>query len=275
MIKFSVLISVYKKENPEFLKESLQSIFSQTLLADEVILVQDGPLTEELDSVINEFRQKEPKLKIVKLPQNMGLGFALNKGLKFCNNEYIARMDSDDICFPERFEKQISYLQTHPDIDVIGCWTQEFHLDIHGNKVITSLKRFPHSIWENFKYCTKRCPVEHPAVIFKKKSVIDAGGYQSCYLFEDYHLWARMFVNGAKFYNIQEPLLYFRMSNDSFKRRGGFKYAINEYHALKTFRDIGFFSTKEFYFALITRFPIRIMPNCIRKFIYTRFLRKK
>lgn len=166
---FSVLISVYRKEKPEFLKESLQSVFSQTLPADEVILVEDGPLTNELDSVINEFEQKESTLKVVKLPQNMGLGSALNEGLKFCKNEYVARMDSDDICFPERFEKQISYLKSHPDIDVIGSWTKEFYLDNQGNKVITSLKRFPHSIWENFKYCTKRCPVEHPSVIFKKK----------------------------------------------------------------------------------------------------------
>lgn len=272
---FSVLISVYRKEKPEFLKESLQSVFSQTLPADEVILVEDGPLTNELDSVINEFEQKESTLKVVKLPQNMGLGSALNEGLKFCKNEYVARMDSDDICFPERFEKQISYLKSHPDIDVIGSWTKEFYLDNQGNKVITSLKRFPHSIWENFKYCTKRCPVEHPAVIFKKKAVLAAGGYQHCYLFEDYHLWARMFVNGCKFYNIQEPLLLFRISNESFIRRGGYKYAVNEYNALKTFRDIGFLTSKEFYFAVLTRFPVRIMPNSIRKLIYTKFLRKQ
>lgn len=271
---FSVLMSVYRKEKPQFLKESLQSIFSQTLSANEVILVEDGPLTEDLDSVIHEFEQQEPTLKIIKLPKNQGLGSALNEGLKYCKNEYVARMDSDDICFPERFEKQINYLENHPDIDVIGCWTKEFHLDNQKNKVITSIKRFPNSIWENFKYCTKRCPVEHPAVIFKKKSVLDAGGYQPCYLFEDYHLWARMFVNGAKFYNIAEPLLYFRMSDESFKRRGGYKYAISEYHALQTFKEIGFLTSKEFCFAVITRFPVRIMPNYIRKFIYTTFLRK-
>jgi glycosyltransferase involved in cell wall biosynthesis len=275
MINFSVLISVYKKERPEYLKESLQSIFSQTLLANEIILVEDGPLTEDLDFIIHEFEQKESTLKIIKLPQNVGLGSALNEGLKYCSYDYVARMDSDDICFPERFERQINYLKNHPDIDVIGCWTKEFHLDNQGNKIITSLKRFPHTVWENIKYCTKRCPVEHPAVIFKKKAVLAAGGYQHCYLFEDYHLWARMFVNGCKFYNIQEPLLFFRMSNESFIRRGGYKYAVNEYNALKTFRDIGFLTSKEFYFAVLTRFPVRIMPNSIRKLIYTKFLRKQ
>ena len=275
MIDFSVLISVYKKERPEYLKESLQSIFSQTLPANEVILVEDGPLTEDLDFIIHEFEHKESNIKIIKLPQNVGLGSALNEGLKYCSYDYVARMDSDDICSPERFERQINYLKNHPDIDVIGCWTKEFHLDNQGNKIITSLKRFPHTVWENIKYCTKRCPVEHPAVIFKKKAVLAAGGYQHCYLFEDYHLWARMFVNGCKFYNIQEPLLLFRMSNESFIRRGGYKYAVNEYNALKTFRDIGFLTSKEFYFAVLTRFPVRIMPNSIRKLIYTKFLRKQ
>ena len=268
-------MSVYKKEKPDFLNESLQSVFSQTLPANEVILVEDGPLTEELNSVITKFKEQEPTLKVIRLSQNMGLGSALNEGLKHCSHEYVARMDSDDICFPERFEKQINYLRKHPDIDVIGCWTKEFHVDNQGNKIITSLKRFPNTVWENIKYCTKRCPVEHPAVIFKKEAVLAAGGYQHCYLFEDYHLWARMFVNGCKFYNLQEPLLFFRMSNESFVRRGGYKYAINEYRTLKIFRNIGFLTNKEFYFAVITRFPVRIMPNSIRKLIYTKLLRKK
>lgn len=274
MIKFSVLISVYKRENPFYLKESLQSVFSQTLLPNEVVLIQDGPLTDDLERIVCEFQSLQPTLKVVKLPQNIGLGSALNEGFKYCNYDYIARMDSDDICYSERFEKQITYLDNHPDIDVIGCWTQEFYVNKYGNKVMTSLKKFPHGVWDNFKYCTKRCPIEHPAVILKKKAVIDAGGYQHCYLFEDYHLWARMFVNGAKFCNLQEPLLYFRMTEDSFKRRGGFKYAKNEYYALRQFCEIGFLTKREFYFAVLTRFPVRVMPNFMRKFVYNTFLRK-
>lgn len=272
-MKFSVLMSVYVKENPLSLERSLNSIYNQTLPPNEVILVEDGPLTTELDAVINDFKTKCPSLKLVKLAQNQGLGKALNEGLNHCSFDYVARMDSDDICFPERFEKQMSYLESHPDIDVIGCWTQEFCMDEKGEMQLMSLKRFPHNVWDNFKYCTKRCPIEHPAVIFKKGSVVEVGGYQHCYLFEDYHLWARMFVNGSKFYNIQEPLLYFRMSDDSFKRRGGMKYAKSEYNALKEFKRMGFLSRNEFLFAVVTRFPIRILPNFLRKFVYTKFLR--
>lgn len=273
MVKFSVLMSVYKKEIPSYLKDSLDSIFSQTLPANEVILVEDGPLTNELDHVIKEYQASQPTLQIIKLSQNKGLGNALNEGMKHCRYEYIVRMDSDDICFPNRFEKQINYLEQHPDIDVIGSWSKEFYEDTEGRIIEMSLKKFPHKVWDNFKYCTKRCPIEHPAVVLKKKAVLEVGGYKHCYLFEDYHLWARMFINGAKFYNLQEPLLYFRMSNDSFKRRGGFKYAKSELNALKEFKKIGFLTQREFYYAVITRFPVRMLPNCIRKFIYITFLR--
>ena len=245
-------MSVYRKENPVFLRKSLNSVFSQTLPANEIVLVEDGPLTDELYEVIDEFRESQSTLKIVSLEQN------------HCSFEIIARMDTDDICYPDRFEKQISYMECHFDVDVVGCWTQEFYEDLEGHKVITSLKKFPNTVWHNIKYCTKRCPVEHPAVVLRKKAVLAVGGYQHCYLFEDYHLWARMFVNGSKFYNLQEPLLFFRISNESFKRRGGYRYAMSR---------IGFLSKKDFLFAVITRFPVRLLPNGIRKVFYNLFLR--
>lgn len=274
MKNFSVLMSVYKKEDPHFLRESLDSVFTQTLLPTEVVLVEDGPLTDELYEVVESFVTSYTNLRVIPLEKNMGLGNALNEGMKKCRFELIARMDTDDICFPQRFEKQISYMDSHPDVDVLGCWTEEFYEDTDGKKVITSHKKFPETVWNNVKYSTKRCPVEHPAVILRKSAVMAVGGYKHCYLFEDYYLWARMFVNGSKFYNLQEPLLYFRMSDDSFKRRGGLKYAINEYHTLKEFKKIGFMSSFEFFYAVATRFPIRILPNAFRKMFYKCFLRK-
>lgn len=275
MIKFSVLMSVYYKENSEYMRDSLLSIFNQTLVPNEVVLVEDGPLTQDLYNLIDEFKLKYRYLKVVPLSENVGLGKALNEGLKHCSYDYIARMDTDDQCYPTRFEKQISFLQSHPEIDVLGCLTTEFTDDGKGGKKILSKKYFPETIEENDAYCRKRCPVEHPAVVFKKQSVLTVGGYQHCLLFEDYHLWARMFVNGAKFYNIQEPLLFFRMTEESFNRRGGWKYALNELKSLNMFRRIGFLSFTQFLYAFITRFPVRVMPRSIRKCIYNNFLRKR
>lgn len=274
MTNFSVLMSVYKKEKPSYMQASLDSVFNQTLLPTEVVLVEDGVLTQELYTLINRVKLKHTNLKVVQLKENVGLGRALNEGLKYCSYDYVARMDTDDQCYPTRFEKQISFLENHPDIDVVGCLTTEFTDDGIEGKKILSTKFFPQTVQDNEKYSRRRCPVEHPAVVFKKQSVLDAGGYQHCLLFEDYHLWARMLVNGARFYNIQEPLLYFRMTDDSFKRRGGWKYAVNELKTLSYFRKIGFLSRQQFLCAVLTRFPVRIMPQDIRKIIYNKFLRK-
>lgn len=273
-MNFSVLLSVYNKENPSYLRESLHSIFNQSLQPTEVVLVEDGPLNAGLYAVIKEFADVQHSLRILSLDKNVGLGLALKKGMEECKYEYIARMDSDDICFPNRFEKQMKYIEENPGIDVLGCWTQEFTTDKNGEKIMLALKKFPRNPWDNFKYCTKRCPVEHPAVIFKKSAVLAAGGYQHCLLFEDYHLWARMFVNGAIFQNLQEPLLYFRTSVDAIKRRGGWKYAINELHTLREFQKIGFLSKMQLIYSIVVRFPVRIMPTSLRKLVYT-FLRSK
>ena len=274
MIQFSVLMSVYIKEKPDFLRESLNSIFKQTLQPNEIVLVEDGPLTNKLYSIINDFQQKYPTLKTVILKENVGLGKALNEGMKYCSYDIIARMDSDDICLTNRFEKQISFLQNHPEIDMIGCWTQEFTEDNNGAKQYMAIKKFPVTNDEIYKFGKNRNPFEHPSVIFKKEAIIKAGGYIHCYLFEDYYLWARMMMNNCKFYNIPEPLLYFRMTENSFERRGGWKYAITEVKNMWMFKKIGFFSLSLYLKNVFTRFPVRIMPNKLRKFIYNTFLRK-
>lgn len=272
--KFSVLMPVYYKESAKHLHASLSSLFAQTRNADEIVLVEDGPLTEPLYDVIKHFQSLYASLKVIPLKKNVGTGRALNEGLKHCSFDVVARMDSDDICYPTRFEKQLDFLNAHPEIDVVGSYTTEFTEDKQGKRIVLSTKKFPHTAEENNIYSRKRCPFEHPAVMFRKQAVIGAGGYQHCLLFEDYHLWARMIMNGSKFYNLQEPLLYFRMTEDSFKRRGGFRYAITECKALYMFRRIGFLSLHQFLFDVITRFPVRVMPCYLRKWVYKTFLRK-
>ena len=274
MAKFSVLLSVYYKEHPDCLKTSLDSVFSQTRKADEVILVEDGPLGDDLESVVRSYEAKESSLKVIRLEKNRGLGGALNEGMANCRYEYVMRMDSDDICFPNRFEKIMALAEEHPELDVIGSWTQEFKAGPGEEMQLTCIKKFPHTVEDNEAYCRKRCPVEHPAVVLKKESVLKAGAYQPFYLYEDYYLWARMFVNGSKFYNIQEPLLYFRTSDEAMKRRGGWKYALSELSALRKFKKMGFLNQKQFAFTVVTRFPVRLLPNRLRKMFYSLFLRK-
>lgn len=271
-IMFSVLLSVYKKEHPTYLKQSLDSLFAQTLTPDEIVLVKDGPLTPELEAVVTEYQSRYPMLKVVPLPQNQGLGKALNEGLKHCSYELVARMDTDDIAKPERFERQMQVFREHPETDVCSAWIEEFYNDTNH---VVAVKKLPERHEEIRAYARKRCPVNHPAAMFRKSKVLKAGGYPPIPQYEDYGLWVRMLMNGCRFYNLQESLLYFRTTPDTFRRRGGWKYVVKEIGLQKEMYRIGFISAPTFCLNVLIRLVVRLMPNGIRGFIYKSLLRKK
>lgn len=269
-MNFSVLMSIYYKEDPYNLSKSLDSIIRQTCLPSEIILVIDGTISEELYNTIQKYQQEMLYLKIVPLKENQGLGKALNEGLKHCSHDIVARMDTDDICKPDRFEKQLAVFKNNPDIDVVSSWIDEFEGEVDN---ILSTRKLPETHSEIYEYGKKRCPINHPAVMFKKSAMLTAGGYMHLPLFEDYYLWVRMLVNGAKFYNIQESLLYFRTSSAMFMRRGGLKYALTEVSFLWKMHKIGYVNLLSTIKSIFIRFTVRIMPNSIRGFIYKKLLR--
>ena len=268
---FSVLLSVYRKEQATYLQQSLDSIFTQTLLPDEVVLVKDGPLTNALDEVVEEYCRKYPVMKVVPLAVNQGLGRALNEGLKHCSYDLVARMDTDDVAKPERFEKQIAVFCAHPELDVVGAWIDEFEGDI-GN--VISVRKLPEKHEDIPAFAKKRNPLNHPVVMFRRNAVLAAGEYQHFPLFEDYYLWVRMLMNGACFYNIPESLLYFRFSLDMFKRRGGWKYALDEYRFQRKLLNMDFITFFQFMRNISVRFISRIIPNHLRMILYKKVLRK-
>lgn len=268
---FSVLLSVYHKESPVYLCQSLDSIFNQTLLPTEVILVKDGTLTKNLDFIIEEYSLKHPILKVISLSTNQGLGKALNEGLKHCSYDLVARMDTDDIAKPDRFEKQIKVFQEYPELDVVGAWIDEFE---EITSYIISTRKLPETHDEICQFAKKRNPENHPVIMFRKKAVLAAGGYQHFPLFEDYYLWIRMLQNGAKFYNIQESLLYFRSSPAMFKRRGGLKYVTTELRFQNLLKKIQFITYSEYLYNVSVRVITRMMPNSLRAILYKKALRK-
>lgn len=272
MDKFSVLLSVFFKERPEYLRQALNSVFSQTLRASQVVLVEDGPLTPELDAVVDSFKSSYPELEVVPLEKNSGLGIALNEGLKHCSYEWVARMDTDDICKPNRFQRQIEFINKHPDCDLVGSWVDEFENDLSN---ITTVRKVPENPDEIYNYCKGRCPVNHPTVLYNKNIVLAAGGYLTEFFPEDYFLWIRMLMNGAKFYNIQESLLFFRYSKDTIKKRGGWKYAIGEVHIQRMIYNLGFISYPLYIKNSSIRFIVRILPNWLREIVYTKLLRSR
>jgi len=271
MKAFSVLMSIYFREKSDYFNRAMQSIWDeQTVKPNEIVLVKDGQLGEELDNVIDIWKGKLHNiLKIIPLRNNVGLGDALNIGLNYCSNEFVARMDTDDISLPNRFEKQLEVLE-NLNIDICSSWVSEFE-DFEDN--IKAIRMVPELHYNIVKYAKFRNPVNHPAVMMKKSSVLKAGGYKKMIFFEDYYLWVRMILSGAMFYNIQEVLVNMRGGKEQYKRRSGIKYAINEFYAQKEFLKLGFISRFEFIRNLIFRTSIRLMPHSLVGVAY-RTLRK-
>lgn len=270
MQPFSVLMSVYFREHPEYLRCALDSVFTQTVPPSEVVLVEDGPLTEELDEVIAAYSATHSELKVIRLPENGGLGHALNEGLKHCSYELVARMDSDDICKPFRFERQLKVMQEHPEIDICSAWIDEFE-NVKEN--VISQRLLPEQHEAIVHYAKTRCPLNHVTVIFRKKEVLRIGGYHG--FPEDYYLWIKMIMSGHKCYNIQESLVWVRFDPNVLKRRGGWKYAKDDLRAQWNFYKIGFLSFPEFVRNSVIRGTVRLMPNRLRVWVYNRLLRKR
>lgn len=272
MENYSVLMSIYYKEKPCYLKQALDSIFTQTVKSNDVVLIEDGTLGKDLESIINEYESKYPELHVFRFVENRGLGFALNDGINLCKNNIIARMDTDDISKPYRMERQLQMMLSHPEYAMVGAWIDEFTSDIEH---ITSIRKVPESPEDIYQYAKKRCPVNHPVVMYRKKEVLAVGGYLTKYFPEDYFLWIKMLLNGCKFYNIQESLLWFRFDTDVFKRRGGWKYACDEAITQWHIYKMGFISFPNLLHNVGIRFLVRIAPHSVREFFYKRILRKR
>lgn len=265
-LPFSVLLSLYKKENPKYLKEALDSIFCQTVRSDDVVLVEDGLLPDNLEVVVRDYERQFHELHVVRFEQNRGLGVALNEGLKYCKHDIIARGDTDDINHPDRFERELKILLEHPEYDLISAWIDEF---VDNPKQIHSQRRLPEKPEDIYKYGKHRCPVNHPVAMYRKKAVEKVGGYQTDLFPEDYYLWMKMLKAGYKFYNIQDSLLSFRYNPQTIKKRGGWGYAVDEAKTQwKAYHQLHYLSIADFCFNVSIRFTTRIIPNKLRQFIY-------
>lgn len=261
---FSCLLPVYIKDNPLFLDAAFDSIFRQTLPPGEVVLVQDGPITKELYEVVMKWKVQLPINHVIH-PDNLGLGKALSSGLLQCKGELVARMDADDICHPCRFERQVKYLQDHPDIDVVGSWIAEFEGEVDN---VVSHRILPASHEQLLSFSKKRCPLNHPAVVYRKKSILAVGNYDQFKNQQDYHLWVRLLNAGYKIANIPEALLFMRISSSLFRRRGGWKYFMIEWEVQKDFLRMGFINIYEFTRNVTMRGIVRLVPNGFREKIY-------
>lgn len=271
MNSFSVLMSVYSKEIPEFFEESINSLINQSLLPDQIVIVKDGKLTHRLEKIIDRFCDLYPDIfKVISLEENVGLGKALSIGLKECKHDLVARMDTDDICASNRFERQIAFLESNKHISVLGSWIAEFDSSPDD---ISSIRNVPVNNIEIRETAKSRNPLNHMSVMFRKSDVLAAGNYQTFLWNEDYHLWVRMMVLNFEFANIPETLLYVRAGQGMIKRRGGIKYLGSEIKLQRAFVEMKFISKFKASSNIIKRIVVRFLPSRVRGFIYKRYLR--
>jgi len=271
MEKFSVSMCVYGKDNPEWFRTAVESVLRQTVRPDELVLVVDGPVPEALDIVIRQL-ESDPVLRVIRLDKNVGHGQARRIGLDHCTNEMIALMDADDISAPERFEKQLALFREDPELTIVGSNISEFvgePENLVGTRIVQATND---GIKEDM---TKRCPMNQVTVIFRKSAVQNAGGYVDWYCEEDYYLWLRMMLNGAKFANITENLVNVRVGKEMYQRRGGWKYFRSEARLqgwMRKHKVIGFGT---YVVNVSKRLIVQVLlPNRLRGWVFKRFARK-
>ncbi len=268
MENYSVLMSLYVKEKPEYLRLAIDSMLSQTVMPDEIVIVEDGPLNEELYEILKEYGEKITRVRIGK---NLGLGLALNEGLKACRNELIARMDTDDISKPDRCEKQLKRFEEQPELAIVGAWVEEFAV---SPEQVVSVRTVPTDASAIYNFAKKRSAFNHPAVMYRRSAVLAQGGYANLRRNQDVDLFGRMLYAGCKAENIGEALLWFRCNDDLAKRRKSWENTRSYIDTIHRFWKMGYASFVDYIMIAVAQTGMYLMPVKAQHWIYKTFLRK-
>ena len=273
MESYSVLMSVYFKENPEYFKTAIDSMLTQTIKPSDFVIVCDGNLTEELDNVLDDYVNKYPKLfNIVRLKNNIGLGLALKAGLNECKCELVARMDTDDISLPDRMEIQLKAFEENPDATVIGGQISEF---LNNPEEIIDYRFVPLKTEEIYKRAKSRNPMNHVTVVYKKSHLLEVGSYENLPGFEDYRLWVTLLSAGKKLINIDNVCCNVRVGDGVYKRRGGISYFKHTWNMEKYLREKKMISVFQFWKNVSIRFAGTVLcPNFVREYFFKKLMRK-
>lgn len=272
MEKYSVLMSLYKKENPEYLRMALDSMINQSVMPDEIVLIEDGSLTVDLYLVLEEYKEKYPNLMYYyQNEKNLGLGRSLNIGLKICKNELVARMDTDDVSKADRCEKQLKRFEKNPVLSLVGSYIDEFEGDISN---VISQRKVPTAYDDIYEFAKRRSAFNHPTVMYKKSEVLNLGGYSNLKRNQDVDLFGRMLYAGCKAENIDEPLLWFRSSDELAKRRRSWENTRSYIGTIRRFWKMGYSGFKDYIIVLIAQTIMYLMPVKIQKLVYRSLLRK-
>ena len=272
-LKFSVAMSVYRNDDPAQFDRALESItVLQTVKPDEIVLVVDGPVGDGLNGVIAKYEALFSIFRVIRLEKNGGLGNALRLAVEHATYELIARMDSDDVSLPTRFEEQLRYFSENGEVDIVGGDISEF---VGEEENVVAYRKVPCSDAEIKTYMKKRCPLNHVSVMYKKAAVLNAGGYLDLFWNEDYYLWIRMAEKGAAMGNTGTVLVNVRTGADMYSRRGGKKYFKSELFLQRYMLERKMIGRAIYLENVLKRWIVqRLLPNRIRGWVFRTFARR-
>ena len=272
MEKYSVLTTLYKNDNPAFLKQSIDSMLAQTVVTNDYVIVEDGPITKDLEKVLEEYCDNYAFFHIVKLEENGGLGVALRAGLQECKNELVARLDADDLSAPERCELQLKEFEKNPELAIVGSDMYEFDED---PEKIKDLKRMPATSDQIYQYGKRRNPFNHSSVMYKKSVIESVGSYSTMRRSQDIELWSKVIFSGYKCANINKPLIYFRTDGANRVRRK--KKWSNVKSDLKIFKSnyqMGYAGIFDYLYVCLYQITFYLMPEKMANYLYMKLFRK-
>lgn len=271
-MEFSVLMSVYYKDNPKWFKEAVDSVMNNTVKPNEVLIGVDGPISKELEDKLQELSKEYTQIKLAYFKENRGRGALLHDTLPMTKYPLVAIMDSDDICYSNRFEKQLTIFQQDKELNILGAFIEEFDED---TKEIVSVRKVPLEEDDIKKYIKTRNPINQVTVMFKKESILKLGGYPAnMRVGEDYLLWVRAIVNNLKLRNVSDVLVKVRVNSDMFARRGGYSFYKANKDFLKEMLKLKIINYPCYLYNIYTRFVIQVlMPNSMRTLFYKKVLR--
>lgn len=275
MGKISVAMSIYKNDDPVFLRVALKSVIDQTLKPNEIVIVGDGPVPEALGEAVGDMTRQaaDAGISLRFLPQdvNRGLGEALRICCESCRGDFIARMDSDDISLPDRFERQMRVFAEHPEVGMVGGMITEF---VGSPDNIVGKRILPLDHDGIYRMMKTRCGVNHVTVIMRREALMAAGNYSGRFRQEDFYLWARMMKIGVRMANIPEVVVNVRSGEDQFARRGGLRYFRQHMRVFRFMYQEGLISLPVLMENYVLRFAQVAFPNKLRTWIYQHILRK-
>jgi glycosyltransferase involved in cell wall biosynthesis len=264
---FSLLLPVWAGDRPDFLAAAFRSsVDAQHRRPDEVVIVRDGPVGAELTACLDELVASSPvPVRVLALERNVGLGPALDAGLEACVHDVVARMDSDDVSEPQRFAVQLPIVEAGADL--VGSGLIEFADDAAVEVGRRTPPTDPRDIAVRARFAD---PFNHPTVVLRRELVRRVGGYGDFALMEDYHLWAKMLMAGARVANVAEPLVRYRVGAGAYARRGGLGQLRAELGLQRRFRAMGFTTWPQFARNVLVRGGYRLVPEAVRRMAYRR-----